>query len=179
LTTDLDITRVCACAGVVLIALAGLFLSCAGTSSVRYGDRIDVSGYPKDVQDAYRVFAVRCSRCHTLARPLNARIRDSEHWVRYVTRMRRNPSSGINAKDAEIILRFLLYYTQQLAAEEAAADGPKAAPSVPPAAPQPQVEPSVTAPAPLPAPAAPSETQAGPGNTMTAPASAPNAGRTP
>lgn len=32
--------------------------------------------------------------------------------------MRRNPSSGINAKDAEIILKFLLYYTQRVAAEE-------------------------------------------------------------
>lgn len=32
--------------------------------------------------------------------------------------MRRNPSSGINTKDAEIILRFLLYYTKQVALEE-------------------------------------------------------------
>jgi hypothetical protein len=181
LTTDLDIARCCAWGGAVLIALAGLFLSCAGTSSVRHGDQIDVSGYPKDIQDAYRVFAVRCSRCHTLARPLNARIRDPEHWVRYVTRMRRNQSSGINAKDAEIILRFLLYYTEQVAAEEDAASGGKAPPSVPPAAPQPQVVPSVTAPAtsPSPDPAIPSETQAGPGNSMTVPASDPNAGRTP
>jgi hypothetical protein len=177
LTTDLDISRLCACGGVVLIALAGLFLSCAGTSSVRHGDRIDVAGYPQDVQDAYRVFAVRCSRCHTLARPLNARIRDEEHWVRYVTRMRRNPSSGINAKDAEIILKFLLYYTQQLAAEEDAA-------SAPPPAPEPQVVPSVTAPAPSPSPSpspapATPETQGAPGNSMTDPASDPNAGRTP
>ncbi|HKP59968.1 MAG TPA: hypothetical protein VJV78_24760 [Polyangiales bacterium] len=165
----------------MLLALAGLFLSCAGTSSVRYGDRIDVSGYPKDVQDAYKVFAVRCSRCHTLARPLNARIRDPEHWVRYVTRMRRNPSSGINTKDAEIILRFLLYYTEQLAAEEDADSNSHTPPSTPPAAPQPQVVPSATAPAssPSPEPTPTSQTPAGPGNSMTDPASDPNAGRTP
>jgi hypothetical protein len=124
----------------VLAVLAALMPSCAGTSSVRRGDTIDVSKYPKDVQDAYQVFAVRCSRCHTLARPLNARIRDPEHWVRYVTRMRRNQSSGINAKDAQIILRFLLYYTQQVTAEE---DG------VPPDAPAPRV---ISSPPPPPPP---------------------------
>jgi hypothetical protein len=118
LTTDSVIVRSCLYTGWVVAVLAALILSCAGTSSVRSGDRIDVSKYPKDIQAAYPVFATRCSRCHTLARPLNARIRDSEHWVRYVTRMRRNPSSGINAKDADIILKFLLYYTQQVAAEE-------------------------------------------------------------
>jgi hypothetical protein len=93
-------------------------VSCAGSNSVRHGDTIDVSGYPRDIQDAYAVFAVRCSHCHTLARPLNARIHDPQHWVRYVTRMRRNPSSGINTKDAEIILRFLLYYMHQRAAAD-------------------------------------------------------------
>jgi hypothetical protein len=100
----------------VAVAVA-IVLGCAGSSSVRYGDQVDVSKYPADIQSAYRVFAVRCSRCHTLARPLNARITDSEHWVRYVTRMRRNPSSGINPKDADIILSFLLYYTRELQAE--------------------------------------------------------------
>ena len=113
MTTDRDITQRCVCGGVLLAATLALALSCAGTSSVRFGDQIDVSGYPKDIQAAYQVFSVRCSRCHTLARPLNARIRDSSHWVRYVTRMRRNPSSGINQKDADVILKFLLYYNQR------------------------------------------------------------------
>ena len=80
----------------------------------------DVSRYPEDVQAAYKVFAVRCSRCHTLARPLNARIRDPQHWVRYVQRMRLNSASGINAKNGEIILHFLLYYMQQREAERRA-----------------------------------------------------------
>jgi hypothetical protein len=123
LTTDNDITRGCICGGVVLAATLALALSCAGTSSVRFGDTVDVSGYPKEIQAAYEVFAVRCSRCHTLARPLNARITNSEHWVRYVTRMRRNPSSGINPKDAQIVLQFLLYYTQRVVEKDSRGQG--------------------------------------------------------
>lgn len=136
--TDADFA--CALIGwTALLAVAVATISCAG-SSVRSGDQIDVSGYPAEIRDAYRVFAVRCSRCHTLARPLNARIRDEQHWVRYVTRMRRNPSSGINSKDAEIILEFLLYYTKQVEAEEAEREAP-------PSEPNPSVEPIPNSPA--------------------------------
>jgi hypothetical protein len=87
--------------------------ACAGANKIRHGDTLDVSRYPQDIQQAYNLFAVKCSRCHTLARPLNARISDPQHWVRYVARMRLNASSGINAKDGQIILRFLLYYMHQ------------------------------------------------------------------
>lgn len=143
MTTDRSIVRGCFYTGLVFAVVALVAGSCAGTSSVRNGDSIDVSKYPRDIQDAYQVFAVRCSRCHTLARPLNARIRDSEHWVRYVTRMRRNQSSGINAKDAEIILRFLLYYTKQVVAEEEGPGSLAPPPTVvasPPSATAPAVE---------------------------------------
>src|SRR5688572_18342876 len=102
-------------AGVTAL-LGGWFClpSCGGsTHIIRSGDTLEVSNYPEDIQAAYKVFAVRCSRCHTLARPLNARIKDPQHWVRYVQRMRLNPASGINAKNGEIILRFLLYYMHQ------------------------------------------------------------------
>ena len=143
-------------------------------SSVRHGDRVDVSTYPDDIQKAYEVFAVRCSRCHTLARPLNARIRDPEHWVRYVTRMRRNPGSGINEKDAEIILRFLFYYTQQVAAEE---DGAETAPEEPPPSPPPPSPvPTVTPATPQEAPGAPPPASGSPGASegpMTKPAPEP------
>ena len=47
---------------------------CFGTTRTRHGDRVDVSGYPPEIRSAYRVFALRCSRCHTLARPLYAHI---------------------------------------------------------------------------------------------------------
>jgi hypothetical protein len=97
---------------------------CAGTSSIRHGDTLDVSSYPPDMRAAYKVFSVRCSRCHTLARPLNARIHDPRHWERYVARMRLNPASGINAKNGDIIIRFLVYYMQQRQAAERAAEEP-------------------------------------------------------
>jgi hypothetical protein len=104
----------------LLVAL--IAYGCAGANKLRHGDTIDVSSYPSDVQVAYKVFAVKCSRCHTLARPLNARIDDPQHWVRYVARMRLNPSSGINAKDAQVILRFLLYYMHQSKKDETEAN---------------------------------------------------------
>lgn len=95
-----------ACALCVVLVPA---FGCAGHEA-RRGDRVDVSRYPEEIRDAYRVFAFRCSRCHTLARPLNARIDDPQHWVRYVRRMRRQSGSGIDAGNADTILKFLLYY---------------------------------------------------------------------
>jgi hypothetical protein len=119
------------------LATVGVALSCATTVSNRTGDSLDVSQYPPDIRDAYKVFAVRCSRCHTLARPLNARIRDPEQWVRYVQRMRLNPASGITAKNGETILRFLLYYMQQREAEHGEQDTESEERSIQPA-PEPQ-----------------------------------------
>jgi mono/diheme cytochrome c family protein len=115
--------------GAVLViagVCASIAISCATTVSNRTGDSLDSSQYPPDIRDAYKVFAVRCSRCHTLARPLNARIRDPQQWVRYVARMRLNPASGINAKNGEIILRFLLYYMNQREKERGAFNEPDA-----------------------------------------------------
>ena len=106
-------TRSVAAALAVFGVSMSIAISCATTTSNRIGDTLDSSQYPPDIRDAYKVFAVRCSRCHTLARPLNARINDPQQWVRYVQRMRLNPASGINAKNGEIILRFLLYYMDQ------------------------------------------------------------------
>jgi hypothetical protein len=117
----IDASRVSLWLGcVAVLGVVLCLLSCAGSSSIRHGDTLDVSRYPDDIQAAYKVFAVRCSRCHTLARPLNAGIRDPKHWVRYVQRMRLNQASGINAKNGEIILHFLLYYMHQREAERRA-----------------------------------------------------------
>lgn len=97
----------------------GLLLGCSGQmDSLRQGDQLDVTSYPKDIRDAYAVFAVRCSRCHSLARPLNAHISDPQHWVRYVHRMRLQPGSGIGPKAAEQILHFLLFYAELEARRE-------------------------------------------------------------
>jgi hypothetical protein len=114
--------------GGLTVLAAVIAYGCAGANKLRHGDTIDVSSYPSDIQVAYKVFAVRCSRCHTLARPLNARIDDPQHWVRYVARMRLNPTSGINAKDAQTILRFLLYYMHQQQQQQREAEAPSEPP---------------------------------------------------
>jgi hypothetical protein len=75
---------------------------------------------------------------------LNAHITDPQHWVRYVTRMRRQPTSGINSEDAEAILRFLLFYTREQVAAAQADHGDTSTVVTPPpaAAPNPIEAPS-------------------------------------
>ena len=73
----------------------------------------DIRAAPADVQDAYKVFSYRCSKCHSLSRPLNARVWTAQHWDRYVERMRRMPTSGITPADAQKILTFLHYYAKR------------------------------------------------------------------
>ncbi|HWP99260.1 MAG TPA: photosystem P840 reaction-center cytochrome c-551 [Vicinamibacterales bacterium] len=70
---------------------------------------IDVSRYPKDMQSRYKLFAARCSKCHTLARAINAEFALEDEWERYVKRMMRKPGSGIDASDAKAIFEFLVY----------------------------------------------------------------------
>ncbi|MFO0692802.1 MAG: hypothetical protein U0230_04550 [Polyangiales bacterium] len=77
---------------------------------------VDPDTLPPDLRSSYALFEVRCSKCHTIARPLNAPIRDATHWELYVTRMRRVPGSGIDERDAREILRFLTYYTEVIRA---------------------------------------------------------------
>jgi hypothetical protein len=97
----------------LLAAVAWIgFAGCSGATRSHRPDGIDVSDYPDDIQDAYGVFEYRCSRCHSLARPLNAQITDTGFWADYVERMRRMPGSGINRRDARTILKFLVYYTE-------------------------------------------------------------------
>jgi hypothetical protein len=84
--------------------LTSFLAGCAAT-------RVEVETLPPELRGSYAIFETRCSKCHSIARPLNARIDDMGHWRRYVARMRRMPGSGINPEDAVQILRFLEYYT--------------------------------------------------------------------
>ncbi len=97
-----------------LLALVGM-VGCIGHGSHRRGGLPGsvVAGYPKEVAQSYALFARKCSRCHTLARPLAASIQDPEHWEIYVARMRRHPGSGISVADAEEIMVFLRHYTRE------------------------------------------------------------------
>ncbi len=67
----------------------------------------------------YDVFAQRCSKCHSLAKPLNSHVDDDQVWIRYVAKMRRQPASGISERDGEAILRFLHVLVEQERAKNA------------------------------------------------------------
>jgi len=71
--------------------------------------KIDVSKYPKDMQSNYKVFAVKCAKCHTLARPINCELVLDDEWERYVKRMMRNSGTYINAAEGQQIYEFLAY----------------------------------------------------------------------
>jgi hypothetical protein len=116
---------------VCVVALAG----CGSRT-----EGLDASKLPEDVRDDYALFAHRCSKCHSLARPLNAGISDDDQWVMYVNRMRRQPGSGISLSDQDHILRFLRYYAAELRKREAEKKGHKgtapASSSSPPTSPE-------------------------------------------
>ena len=71
-------------------------------------DKIDVTKYPTEMQEAYKVFSEKCSKCHTLARPVNTSMTKDE-WGRYVKRMMHKPNSGINDKQGKQIFDFMVY----------------------------------------------------------------------
>src|ERR1017187_7286518 len=97
--------------------------------------QVDVSKYPADIQADYRIFARRCSQCHSLARPLNSqflqltseeqaaaktkesdlfkddklwRISDSV-WSDYVKKMQAKPGAIIRPSELDKIIGFLVY----------------------------------------------------------------------
>lgn len=72
---------------------------------------IDVSDYPQEMQELYELFAQKCSRCHTVARPINSTF-TPEEWRKYVHKMRQKPGSGLTLKTAEQIIKFLIYDAQ-------------------------------------------------------------------
>ena len=72
-------------------------------------DKIDVSKYPKDKQDEYAVFAEKCSKCHTLARPINSDYALPEEWTAYVDKMRHKKRSGIDDDAQKAVTDFLIY----------------------------------------------------------------------
>jgi hypothetical protein len=70
---------------------------------------IDVSKYPTEMQENYKLFNKKCTQCHTLARPINCEFALEDEWERYVKRMMRKPNSGISSAEAKKIFEFLAY----------------------------------------------------------------------
>ncbi|MCW5837575.1 MAG: hypothetical protein KIS78_34600 [Labilithrix sp.] len=104
---------------------------------------LDSGKLPESLRADYALFTQRCSKCHSLARPLAAGITDDEQWSLYVNRMRRQPGSGISYDDQERILRFLRWHAAELRRREAE----KKPPPVPSASAPPPVTPAPAAPA--------------------------------
>ena len=69
---------------------------------------IDVSNYAPKMQEYYGLFAKKCSRCHTLARPINSAF-PPDSWRKYVQQMMRKAGSGLRTKEADQIVEFLVY----------------------------------------------------------------------
>ncbi len=98
---------------VLMITFAALALPLAAQVNVtlpqdKGPDKIDVSSYPPEMQRAYKVFSSKCSKCHTIARPINTTMTRAE-WERYVKRMMHKPNSGINEKQGKEIFDFVMY----------------------------------------------------------------------
>ncbi len=96
---------------------------------------IDVSGYPKEHKQAYRIFAFKCAACHTIARPINSQFleltaaeiakakKDDPElfkdpkltfpeemvWNRYVKRMMSKAGCPVKKEDGKPIWEFLVY----------------------------------------------------------------------
>lgn len=71
--------------------------------------KIDVSKYPADMQARYKVFAVKCGKCHTLARAINCEFVLDDEWERYVKRMMRKAGTFISPEEGKHIFEFVTY----------------------------------------------------------------------
>lgn len=71
--------------------------------------RIDVSKYPPQMRGYYKLFAKRCSKCHSLARPINSDYCLPDEWRQYIRKMLRKPGSGVYLPDGKKIYDFLVY----------------------------------------------------------------------
>jgi hypothetical protein len=96
----------------ILTASSCLWLAaCPAAEQLEGIGRVDE--LPSPIRADYEVFAQRCSKCHSLARPLNSGIDNDEFWAMYVARMKRQPGSGISTEDTVVILRFLSFYSRE------------------------------------------------------------------
>jgi mono/diheme cytochrome c family protein len=98
---------------ITLVCLSAPLFLAAQSSNVtlpqdKGPDKINVSAYPPDQQKGYKVFLDKCSKCHTIARPINT-IMTLPEWSRYVKRMMHKPNSGISDSQGKTIYEFLAY----------------------------------------------------------------------
>ncbi|MBZ5557480.1 MAG: hypothetical protein LAO77_09435 [Acidobacteriia bacterium] len=71
--------------------------------------KIDVSKYTPEMKTKYKVFAEKCSKCHTIARAINCEFALDDEWERYVKRMMNKGGTIISAAEGKQIFEFLTY----------------------------------------------------------------------
>jgi hypothetical protein len=120
----------------VVVGLASVMAGCPGS---RAGEPEAATVSPTAAAD-YALFTIRCSKCHSLSRPLNSGIDNDDYWRLYVARMKRQPGSGISDEDEVAILRFLHVFSMEQRrkkAEKLGLEPPQEAPSSLPPSPAP------------------------------------------
>ena len=101
------------------VALVVLGLLVSGASSAdRSPDTIDVSRFPPKYQEAYKLVEIKCSKCHSLAHAMDRRM-SADFWRSYIKKMSRLQGSGINERTGEVLLDFLIYFSQSQNSPEA------------------------------------------------------------
>lgn len=71
--------------------------------------KINVSKYPAEMQTRYKLFLVKCGKCHTPARAINSEFALEDEWERYVKRMMRKSGTFISPEDAKQVFEFLVF----------------------------------------------------------------------
>jgi hypothetical protein len=95
--------------------------ACHARTTDAGADAVEPSAVASASREDYALFAQRCSKCHSLARPLDSGITDDDAWAMYVARMRRQPGSGISEEDARAVLRVLHAYSAEARRQKPAA----------------------------------------------------------
>lgn len=118
-------------AAVLLLALAtGLLIGCGGGAQqantpppqkVFPADKgpatIDVSKYPPDKQQAYKLFEERCAKCHTLARSVNANLFGEDAWKPVINTMATRAGSDVKPEEEKVLLDFVVFDHDQRKAD--------------------------------------------------------------
>ena len=71
---------------------------------------VDISSYPKEAKEGYKIFSMKCVKCHSAAKPLNAPY-SGEAWKTTVYRMMRKEGSFLTQKEADKVYAFLVQYS--------------------------------------------------------------------
>ncbi len=116
---------------IVVSFLFAILLFAAGAEAklivIGTGDatRFDVSGFPPEMQEAYKVMEVKCVKCHSLERaaialqtgiaPISGGLFDRSATRAYGIKMLRKPDSNMTKEDVKTVVKLLNFMLDQAA----------------------------------------------------------------